>query len=178
MVENRAADLRVVGDDFAPNGCVQITRWVDDTHLLRKSCGNLCIYSLIEVHKNIADDLGSGGVFGVGWKVDDVKHPEYYKGEIIENRAASFVFAQHCEKKDVCGSIQIFKDIPDDVNLFPYDPYKPFMTIKTTKQMKEVDFENPENLASIGKQVKIQVANGYFIFDLQQGKVIYSTLTN
>lgn len=177
VAQSKTYTLSIIGEDFSPNSCTRITRWTDDTDLMRKSCdgeSGYCAYYLIDVHKNIAELIGTGGLSGAPWRVDFIKHPEYSeKGDVVENRVGKFLFAQYCDKdkKQVCESVLIFKDVPD-YTLFPYSSYRSLAAITTRHEMKPIDFEEPENLASLGKKVKIHVGGGYFVFDLEQGKVI------
>jgi hypothetical protein len=65
-------DLSFIGEVKAPNGCVRITRWVDDTHLLREACGGDlnegCECHLVDVQKHSLKDLGANGCLLSGKK--------------------------------------------------------------------------------------------------------------
>lgn len=180
----RESTLLTVGGNRAPNGCVKITRWTDDAHLMKKSCGSgqigTCDYHLIDVRDDSIEFLGSSGMFGAMFRMETTKQAQYSEnGNITENRAGEFLFSQYCktEGSNPCGSIEVRKGVPEYA-LFPYSTNKLLTTLKTIKRMQEVDFEEPENLASLGRQVKIHVGDNNFVFDLQQEKIINSQVPN
>lgn len=182
VAKNEVSKLSSVGDVRAPNGWVRITRWLDDTHLLRKAeYGDVgvqrCDYSLIDVKQDSAELIASNELAGVDWKADTLSNPEYLEGgSIIENRVGKFVFSQYCEQTALCQSISVFRDMPADTP-FPYKPYKPLASIRTTQRMSPVDLETRENLASLGRKVTIHAGDGYFLFDLQKGEVLFSSFS-
>jgi hypothetical protein len=53
--------LSFIGEVKAPNGCVRITHWVDDSHLLREACGGdqsvSCECHIIDVWQRSSKDL-------------------------------------------------------------------------------------------------------------------------
>jgi len=165
---------------YAAVGRTQITRWINDTHLMMKVCMELsCKYSLIDVPDDSAELLGETGVFHVELKVDPYKDSEYLRrgGTIIENRVRRFVISQYCDGNKNCQEINIFKGVPEGA-FFPYASLKPLAIIRTTQEMKLIDFEAAENLSSIKNEVTVHVGGDHFKFDLLRGKVSSSTLVD
>lgn len=61
----KSYSLSFIGEVKASNGCVRITRWVDDNHLLREACGGdldeFCECHLIDVQNLSLKNLGTTG---------------------------------------------------------------------------------------------------------------------
>ena len=159
------------------NGVTKVIRWIDNTNLLVRSCGEAvgCNFDLINVRDDISVPYASNNIWSKWDKIG---------GFEIKSRRKNYSFIQSCNNENPCD-IKIYRDLPiQSSNYFSFDlsGYSPINLVTTTKYLNQFEFDD-ENIATLNQRVKLYVSNsspfaeekskdGYFIFDLTTGTVI------